>query len=113
MEVLQSSLSGVPVLKVTGDLDHLTAPALEEALEDVFRAGHMRLLLDLADCPYLDSGGLSVLLYAVREVGGKGWIGVVAPSRNISRLFEITGLNVHPDFRVFASFDEVMATLEG
>jgi anti-anti-sigma factor len=70
------------------------------------------LLLDLADCPYLDSGGLSVLLYAVREVQGTGWLGVVAPSRNLVRLFEISGLAVTPDFRLFVDLDEAPAALE-
>jgi anti-sigma B factor antagonist len=94
-------------------VDHLAAPALEQAVESILSADATRLLLDLSDCPYLDSGGLSVLLCAVREVRGGGSIGVIAPSPNLLRLFEITGLNVFPDFRVFASSDEVMATLEG
>ena len=113
MEVIKAALSGVPVLKVMGDLDHLTAPALETAVGDVLSADGMRLLLDLTDCPYLDSGGLSVLLYAVREVRGKGWIGVIAPSHNLFRLFEITGLTVAPDFRVFSDSDQAMEALAG
>jgi anti-sigma B factor antagonist len=72
MEVLATALLGVPVLKVTGDLDHLTAPALEKAVQEAFRVNGTRLLFDLTGCPYLDSGGLSVLLYALREVKGKG-----------------------------------------
>ena len=84
IEVLTTALLGVPVLKVTGDLDHLSAPTLEGAIEDIFGTDAVRLLVDLVDCPYLDSGGLSVLLYTVREVRGKGWIGVVSPSRNLS-----------------------------
>ncbi len=112
MEVLESSLSGLPVLKVTGDLDHLTAPAFEQSVQEALRANGMHLLLDLAGCPYLDSGGLSVLLYAVREVRGKGWLGVIAPSGNLLRLFEITGLTDDPDFRVFSSSREAAAAVE-
>ena len=113
MEVLASDLLGVPVLKVTGDLDHLTAPALEKAVGDALSADGMRLLVDLADCPYLDSGGLSVLLFTLREVREKGWIGVIAPNANLLRLFEITGLAAAPDFRVFSSCQEAMVALEG
>ena len=113
MEVLQSSLSGVPVLKVTGEVDHSTAPVLEESVQKALRVSGRRLFLDLADCPYLDSGGLSVLLFTLREVREKGWIGVIAPNPNLLRLFEITGLTTVPDFRVFASSAEAMAALEG
>jgi anti-sigma B factor antagonist len=112
MEVVVTTLVGVPLLTVTGDVDHLTAPALEGSIQRAFLLNGMRLLLDLAGCPYLDSGGLSVLLYALREVKGKGWLGVIAPSGNLLRLFEITGLTADPDFRVFRSSKEAPATLE-
>ena len=113
MEVLQSSLSGVPLLKVTGEVDHSTAPVLEESVQKPLRVSGRRLFLDLADCPYLDSGSLSVLLFTLREVREKGWIGVIAPNANLLRLFEITGLAAAPDFRVFSSCQEAMVALEG
>ena len=112
MEVLESSLSGLTVLKVTGDLDHLTAAVFEQAVRQALSLNGTRLFLDLTHCPYLDSGGLSVLLYALREVRGKGWLGVIAPSRNVGRLFEITGLSADPDFRVFPDSTQAMAALE-
>jgi len=112
MEVLTTALLGVPILEVTGDLDHLTALALETAVGDVLSDGS-RLFFDLSDCPYIDSGGLSVLLFALRQVRGKGWLGVVGPKRNLLRLFEIVGLTADPDFRVFPGSDEAMASLGG
>jgi len=112
MEVLQSCLSGVPLLKVTGEVDHSTAPVLEESVQKALRVNGRRLLLDLAECPYLDSGGLSILLYALRELRGKGWLGVIAPGPNLLRLFEIVGLTAAPDFCVFSSSAEAMVALE-
>lgn len=113
MEVLKTASFGVPVLKVTGDVDHLSAQALEESVQESLRADDTHLLVDLSECPYMDSGGVSVLLHAVREVKGKGWIGVVAPNRNLLRLFEITRLTANPDARVFADLDEARGALEG
>ena len=113
MGVLVTALAGVPLLTVTGEVDHLPAPALERSVQTAFLINGMRLLVDLAGCQYLDSGGLSVFLYALREVKGKGWLGVIAPSGNLLRLFEITGLTADPDFRVFASSEEAMAAVEG
>ena len=113
MEVLQSSLSGLPLLKVTGEVDHSTAPALEDSVQRALRVNGMRLFLDFTDCSYLDSSGLSVLLYAVREVRGKGWLTVIAPGPNLLRLFELVGLTGVADFHVFSGSKEAEAALEG
>ena len=98
MEVLSTTLLGVPVLKVIGDVDHLSALALDTAVQDAMGTYGFRLLIDLRECPYLDSGGLSVLLSAFRQVRTSGWIGVIGPSRNVLRLFEIVGLTGDPRF---------------
>jgi anti-anti-sigma factor len=113
MRVLESSLADGPVLKPTAGVDHSNASILEESVQKALRADSGRLLLDLTDCPYLDSGGLSVLLSAVRDVREKGWLGVIAPSANLLRLFEIVGLTAAPGFRVFFDPDEAMVALEG
>ena len=112
MRVLESSLSNVTVLKPTGEVDHSNASILEESVQRALRADAGRLLLDLSDCPYLDSGGLSVILSTVREVRESGWLGVIAPTPNLLRLFEIVGLTAAPDFRVFSSSAEAMVALE-
>src|SRR5664280_3721653 len=80
MEVLTTALHGVPVLRVIGDVDHLSALALDTAVQDALGARGLRVLIDLRACPYLDSGGLSVLLFTFRQLRRNGWIGVVAPN---------------------------------
>jgi anti-anti-sigma factor len=111
MEVPVSVVSGVPMLKVCGDIDHLTAPGVEKAAKESIGPDGLRLLLDLGNCNYIDRGGLSVLLSTLRRVKGRGWLGVVAPNPNILRLFEIVGLSSDPDFRIFASFGEATVGL--
>ena len=113
MDVRKTALSGLPVLKVIGDVDHSTASALEEAVEGAISADGLPLLLDLTDCPYLDSGGLSVIISAVRKVRGKSWLGVITPNANLSRLFELVGLTAEPGFRVVSSSGEATAALGG
>ncbi len=112
MEVVESSLSGVPHLKVVGDVDHAAAPVLEQSIHRALGEDGGRIFLDLAECPYFDSGGLSVLLFTVREVRGTGWLGVIAPGANLLRLFEIVGLNSAVDFHVFSSSEEAAAAAE-
>jgi anti-anti-sigma factor len=69
------------------------------------------MLLDLTDCGYLDSAGLSVLIHALREVQGKGWLGVINPDANLTRLFEIVGLTASEWFRIFPGVEQASAAV--
>jgi anti-anti-sigma factor len=113
VQVLETALFGIPLLKVTGDVDHLSSVTLEKYVQESLHADGLHLLVDLAECEYMDSGGVSVLLYAALEVRAKGWIGLIAPSPNLLRVFEITGLTVNPDVRLFADIKEAADALEG
>ena len=112
MEVLKTALLGIPLLKVAGDVDHVSAVTLQKYVQESLHADSTPLLVDLAECLYMDSGGISVLLYAVRDVKGKGWIGLIGSNDNLLRIFEITGLSASPDVRLFADLDEAEAALE-
>lgn len=98
MEVHESRLLDVPLLKISGEVDHWSAPALEQAMQS---ACGDRVLLDLTDCRYLDSGGLGVILSAVQESSAGGGVGVIGPNPDVRRLFEIVGLVANSSFWVF------------
>ena len=73
MEVIQVFRSGVPLLRVVGDIDH-----------------------------GIDSGGLAVILDAVSTVRGRGWVGALRPNANVSRLPQIVGLLADECFVILA-----------
>ena len=75
-----ASLSGVPMLRVVGDIDHNSSAALDAAVQKSLALDRGRVLLDLSACPYIDSGGLAVILDAVSAVQGRGWVGVLHPN---------------------------------
>lgn len=103
MDIRSAAIGDTPLLEARGDIDHGTCADLQAALNDVFERRHHVVFIDLHDVSYIDSGGLSVLLSAVRSLRGKGWLGVIAPNANVRRLLEIVGLLVDPSFRVFDS----------
>jgi anti-sigma B factor antagonist len=111
MEVRATSLADVPLLEARGDIDHSTCASLQSALDEVFDNGNSLVFLDLQNVSYIDSGGLSVLLAAVRTVRERGWLGVIGPNSNVRRLLEIVGLLVDPCFRVFDNKDEAEAVV--
>ncbi len=88
---------GVDVIHVTGELDLATAPRVEEALA----ALDGEVVVDLAQCTFLDSAGIRTLMGAARALGEGGHtLRVVSGDPGIVRLFELTGVDsvipVHP-----------------
>ena len=112
MEVIPYSFGGVPVLSLVGDFDHDSVASFTEKAEEALGKDGSRLLLQLTDCPYLDSGGISCLLSSLHRVRQQGWLGVIAPSPDVVRLFEIVGLTIDPSFRVFSGLDDVHTYLQ-
>ncbi len=101
MDLSFSSHDSIPVLHVDGDVDMAGAPTLQAAVEARSAGYRSPVLLDLSACPFMDSGGLNVLLQAVRQFDGDAWLGVLGPNRNLRRVFEIVGLTSDPRFRLF------------
>ena len=101
MEIVTTTLKEIPLLATQGDIDHNTCEAVGAAFDSALDEGAQRVLLDLSDVSYIDSGGLSVIFSAARRLRPDGWLGVINPNPNIRRLLELVGLLVDPSFRVF------------
>lgn len=91
-----------PVLEITGDLDHHTAPELRKAVDSLTVAAGQLVVLDLADLDFCDSSGISALLSArSAAVEQGGHIALAAVPANTSRILGIVGLDrvfaIHPD----------------
>jgi anti-sigma B factor antagonist len=96
---------GAPVIKVKGEVDVATSPALRERLQDVHGPGIQ--IVDLHEVTFLDSTGLGVLVGALkrcRETGGS--LRLVIGEPRILRIFEITGLT--DVFSIFPSVDDAV-----
>jgi anti-anti-sigma factor len=101
VELIEGLLGDVPTLVPVGNVDHGSSGVLRAALDTLTKARHNIVFLDLTDVDDMDSDGLSVLAAWVHALGGKGWLGVVAPKPNIRRLLETSCLLPHPNVRVF------------
>ncbi|MFH0916615.1 MAG: STAS domain-containing protein [bacterium] len=106
MDIIETSLHGVPLLRVVGEVDHAIGFQLAEAAQRAMSSAGAHLLLDLELCPYLDSSGLNVIFGLVERTGPGGWVGVIHCSRMVLRLLELVGLTTSDSFRVFQSTDE-------
>ena len=82
--------SGQREIGVSGELDLAVAEQLREAIE---RCGSSHILIDLADCEFIDSTGIAVLVRARQASAREGrLVAAHSPSDQVLRVFEITGL---------------------
>jgi anti-sigma B factor antagonist len=108
MDARLTSLGDIPLIVPKGDIDHSNCQDVERLFDDAFSGGGDKVLVDLSQVSYIDSGGLSVLFTASRHLRDKGWLGLIAPNTSVCRLLEIVGVLADPGFRIFA--DRAAAT---
>jgi len=102
--------AGVLVLRVEGEIDLDTVGILRSRLEEVERAGHEKLVLDLGETKYVNSSALAVLVKFAENFRERG--GGIALARVTSRVklvFEMLGLLVF--FKFFDSVDKAKESL--
>lgn len=85
---------GGVVVRASGEVDLHVAPRLRSALEHAFDRRPASIVLDLADVSFMDSSGLSAIVF-LRRRGAELDIsvGVVRPVPEVFRVFELTGLD--------------------
>src|SRR5262245_24890085 len=109
MEVIvDSQPGGIGVVRPIGRLDLLTAPAVRQHFAEAIAAGNRRLIVDLAEVPFMDSSGLATLisgLKAARLAGGD--LRIARPTDQARQLFDLTGLN--RVLRPYATLEEALA----
>ncbi|GGJ94732.1 hypothetical protein GCM10010123_25660 [Pilimelia anulata] len=82
------------VLALFGDLDIVSGPQLVAAVGDVLAGGVSgRIVVDLADVPFLDSCGINALL-ACRAAAARAGAGLAVrrPRPSVRQVLAITGL---------------------
>jgi anti-sigma B factor antagonist len=84
----------VYVIALSGEVDLYTAPEFKQQLLEVIGKGGKQVVVDFSDTTFIDSTTLGVLVGGVkrlRPTGGQ--LSLVCSDRNITKIFEITGLN--------------------
>lgn len=80
------------LVRITGEMDHVSGPALWERLTEVL-AGHAAfIVLDLSAVSFCDSAGLNLLLRADRHAATNGTdLGLARVPHMLSRILAMTG----------------------
>jgi len=95
---------GVPVARVTGELDLSNAPATADAIEAAVPATARALVVDFSGLSFLDSSGVAMLFRLVRRLGDhRQRLHLVAPrGEAVGRVLQIVEFEraapVHGEF---------------
>ena len=77
-------------LKIVGRIDTITAPDLEEIINDDIE-DTQSLTLDIEEVEYISSAGLRVLLAAQKKMNKYGSMKVINVRAEVMEVFELTG----------------------
>jgi anti-sigma B factor antagonist len=99
---------GTYVISLTGEVDLYTAPEFKQQLLDVISEGGKEVVVDFSDTTFIDSTTLGVLVGGVKRLRTlDGRLSLVCSDRNITKIFEITGLD--RVFTIYPTRDEALA----
>ncbi|MEP7200632.1 MAG: STAS domain-containing protein [Chloroflexota bacterium] len=94
MDISTKRLERVDIVKVSGRVDHQTAPDLEKTLRGIVHEGRHNIVVDLADVAYISSAGLKAL-QATAKAARSGLIGgdlrLAGLQPNIKEIFDQIG----------------------
>lgn len=108
--ILERRVGPVTILELSG---WLVAYGGEEVFKEhvatLVRAGHLDVLVTMANITYIDSGGVGVLVGTLLHVTRRGGrMKLLEPSDRVARVLEITGL--HRVFEVFEREEDGVAS---
>ncbi|CAN5666913.1 STAS domain-containing protein [soil metagenome] len=110
-DVTESWVGRVAVLALTGELDMLTAPQLEDAIGAASKQQPTAMVVDLTKVTFLASAGMSVLVAAYLEVTPSARFGIVADGVAVRRPLKLTGIDTL--VMLFPTLDDALADFAG
>ena len=98
------------VIALSGEVDLYTAPEFKQQLLDVIGNGAKNVIVDFTNTSFIDSTTLGVLVGGVKRLRpNDGQLSLVCSDRNITKIFEITGLD--RVFTIYPTREEAVSSL--
>jgi anti-sigma B factor antagonist len=98
---------GAAVIRPSGRLTMVVTPRLRKLITDTVQSGRTRIVVDLADCEFVDSSGLGALvagLKTTRQAGGD--LRIAGVRSQVATVLQLTNLD-----RVLRTHDTVAGAL--
>ena len=99
------------VISLAGEVDLYTAPEFKQQLLEVIGQGGKQVVVDFTNTTFIDSTTLGVLVGGVKRLRtNDGQLSLVCSDRNITKIFEITGLD--RVFTIYPTRGEAVANVK-
>ncbi len=99
------------VIQLGGEIDLYTAPEFKERMVELIEGGKNHIVVDLSEATFIDSTTLGVLVGGVKRLRPSGGgLALVCTDQNITKIFEITGLD--RVFPIHGSRDEALGAVK-
>jgi anti-anti-sigma factor len=94
LQVAVEELEGIPVVRVSGEMDLATIPELRIVVNELTGRSPRALVFDFSGITYLDSSGLGLLVSAKRRLGAYGGeVVVITAAGCVLKALALSGLN--------------------
>lgn len=94
MEVTTRTQDGVTIVAIAGNLDSVTSPQAQQAIDAVLAAGARKLAVDFSALDYISSAGLRVMLGAAKKLGAAGGaLRTFGLNDTVREVFDISGFS--------------------
>ena len=105
MEIAITQESDISVCSIRGRLDAVSAPQLEERLDQWFEEAGTKLIFNLVELEYISSAGLRVFLTTAKKMKTRnGKIGMACLHQGVLEVFTVSGF-----IALIPSFDTLEA----
>jgi anti-sigma B factor antagonist len=102
-EATEKIVTGVRIVEIRGELDIATSSRVRELLSEAAADDDRPLVVDLRECPFIDSTGLATLLHGTKPAqNGESNVAIVSAGGEVRKLLELTAID-----RTIPVFDAV------
>ena len=99
------------IIELGGEVDLYTAPEFKERMVQLIDGGKKQIVVDLSQATFIDSTTLGVLVGGVKRLRPAGGaLALVCTDPNITKIFEITGLD--RVFPIHGTREDALQSLE-
>ncbi|MFI5681754.1 STAS domain-containing protein [Streptomyces cellulosae] len=89
-----TSVDGIQVVALRGEIDHAVTNELTEALLSYGSVRQPQTVVDLSGVTFMDSSGINVLITAHQDMSdAQGWLRIAGAQSPVLRVLQLVGLD--------------------
>jgi len=111
VEVVESEVKGILVVKLSGRLDAASSPLLERKINSSLEGDRLKLLLNFEGVDYLSSAGMRLLLNLTKKLKSKqGRVAIAGVRPDVMEVIKMAGFDHILD--IYSDEQGALATFE-